>query len=305
MLDASDALSSSRPLLPHSKKSERHHPAMANQINPGLAAQFADRENAPAGGSSAEVPLPQRLRSASFLAACGSNNTPATSSTSATAAADDGAPATGNLRISNWPLYMADGFVAAFQTAVRADRGLQGRLQRQRGVVRQEQGAAVAQAGHRRRPGGADPVHGAAAQGPRLAQRDQRHPRAEQEEPAARPAERPVRSRPQVHRALHVRHDGPGLQQGRDRSGHHQDRRPVGSGVQGQGQPAVRHAGRPRHGDAVAGQLDREPHHRRRPEGRRPGQGTEGQGPDPAVHRQRLRRRPRGGQHRHRAGVLR
>ena len=26
-------------------------------------------------------------------------------------------PASGTLRISNWPLYMADGFVAAFQTA--------------------------------------------------------------------------------------------------------------------------------------------------------------------------------------------
>ena len=46
-------------------------------------------------------------------------------------------------------------------------------------------------------------------------------------------------------------------------------------------------------------------HHRDRAEGRRPGQGTEGQGPDPAIHRQRLRRRSRGRQHRHRPGVLR
>ena len=30
---------------------------------------------------------------------------------------EDGGPASGTLRISNWPLYMADGFVAAFQTA--------------------------------------------------------------------------------------------------------------------------------------------------------------------------------------------
>ncbi len=29
----------------------------------------------------------------------------------------DGGPASGTLRISNWPLYMADGFVSGFQTA--------------------------------------------------------------------------------------------------------------------------------------------------------------------------------------------
>ena len=34
-----------------------------------------------------------------------------------TAPPDDGSQATGTLRVSNWPLYMADGFVAAFQTA--------------------------------------------------------------------------------------------------------------------------------------------------------------------------------------------
>ncbi len=32
-------------------------------------------------------------------------------------ATEDAGPASGTLRISNWPLYMADGFVAAFQTA--------------------------------------------------------------------------------------------------------------------------------------------------------------------------------------------
>ena len=35
----------------------------------------------------------------------------------APATPDDGSPASGKLRVSNWPLYMADGFVAAFQTA--------------------------------------------------------------------------------------------------------------------------------------------------------------------------------------------
>ena len=51
----------------------------------------------------------------SFLAACGSNDS--SSSAGSTAPPDDGSPATGNLRISNWPLYMAPGFVAAFQKA--------------------------------------------------------------------------------------------------------------------------------------------------------------------------------------------
>ncbi len=41
-----------------------------------------------------------------------------------------------------------------------------------------------------------------------------------------------------------------------------------------------------------------------RAEGRRPDQGAEGQGPDPPLHRQRLRRRPRGGQCRYRPGLF-
>jgi len=54
----------------------------------------------------------------SFLAACGSGDKSASGGSAAPSApADDGSPATGRLRISNWPLYMADGFVAAFQTA--------------------------------------------------------------------------------------------------------------------------------------------------------------------------------------------
>ena len=54
----------------------------------------------------------------SFLAACGSGDKSGSGSSAAPAAAeDDGSPATGKLRVSNWPLYMADGWVAAFQTA--------------------------------------------------------------------------------------------------------------------------------------------------------------------------------------------
>ncbi|MCG7596195.1 spermidine/putrescine ABC transporter substrate-binding protein [Mycobacterium sp. PSTR-4-N] len=48
----------------------------------------------------------------SVLAACGGSD-----SNTASSASQDSGPASGTLRISNWPLYMADGFVAAFQTA--------------------------------------------------------------------------------------------------------------------------------------------------------------------------------------------
>lgn len=50
----------------------------------------------------------------SFIAACGSKDS---AGGPASAPPDDGSPASGLLRISNWPLYMADGFVADFQKA--------------------------------------------------------------------------------------------------------------------------------------------------------------------------------------------
>ncbi|MEH3139775.1 MAG: spermidine/putrescine ABC transporter substrate-binding protein [Mycobacterium kyogaense] len=46
------------------------------------------------------------------LAACGGSD-----SNTASSSTQDSGPASGTLRVSNWPLYMADGFVAAFQTA--------------------------------------------------------------------------------------------------------------------------------------------------------------------------------------------
>jgi spermidine/putrescine transport system substrate-binding protein len=49
-----------------------------------------------------------------LVSACGSANRPSASSS---AVADDGSPASGLLRVSNWPLYIADGFVAEFQKA--------------------------------------------------------------------------------------------------------------------------------------------------------------------------------------------
>lgn len=78
-----------------------------------LAANPTTRRRFLGGGGAAAAGL---ILGPSFLAACGSKDSGSGGGT-ATATSDDGSPATGNLRISNWPLYMADGFVAAFQTA--------------------------------------------------------------------------------------------------------------------------------------------------------------------------------------------
>jgi spermidine/putrescine transport system substrate-binding protein len=88
---------------------------MANQINQGLLSQFANARTSRRRflGGSAAAAAALALGGAS-LAACGSNDS---GSTASSAPADDGSPASGTLRVSNWPLYMADGFVAAFQKA--------------------------------------------------------------------------------------------------------------------------------------------------------------------------------------------
>ncbi len=78
-----------------------------------IAANPTSRRRFIGGGAAAAAAL---VLGPSFLAACGSNGG-TSSSPSASAPADDGSKATGMLRVSNWPLYMADGFVAAFQTA--------------------------------------------------------------------------------------------------------------------------------------------------------------------------------------------
>ena len=78
-----------------------------------LAANPTTRRRFLGGGGAAAAGL---ILGPSFLAACGSKDS-GSSGGPATATSDDGSPATGSLRISNWPLYMADGFVAAFQTA--------------------------------------------------------------------------------------------------------------------------------------------------------------------------------------------
>src|SRR6202158_1145366 len=89
---------------------------MANEIDPRLLSRLAangtTRRRFLGAGAAAAAAL---TLGPSFLAACSSGNKASSPSSSAPPA--DGAPATGKLRISIWPLYMADGFVAAFQTS--------------------------------------------------------------------------------------------------------------------------------------------------------------------------------------------
>jgi spermidine/putrescine transport system substrate-binding protein len=66
------------------------------------------------GGAAAAAAL---ILGPSVLAACSSDNKASGPSDAPLAPSDEGGPASGKLRVSNWPLYMADGFVAAFQTA--------------------------------------------------------------------------------------------------------------------------------------------------------------------------------------------
>ena len=87
---------------------------MAHETDPRVLAQLASRRRFIGGGAAAAAAM---VLGPSFLAACGSDTKSASDGSTGAAPADDGSKATGKLRISNWPLYMADGFVAAFQTA--------------------------------------------------------------------------------------------------------------------------------------------------------------------------------------------
>ena len=82
-----------------------------DHIDPRMMARLAsartNRRRFIGGGAAA---VAAAALGSSFLAACGSN-TSSTSSSGNTESSSD------TLRVSNWPLYMADGFVAAFQTA--------------------------------------------------------------------------------------------------------------------------------------------------------------------------------------------
>jgi spermidine/putrescine transport system substrate-binding protein len=83
----------------------------SDAIDPRILARFAanrtSRRRFIGGGAAAAAAV---AVGGSFLAACSSDNKSATGTTSTQAG-----PASGTLRISNWPLYMADGFVADFQ----------------------------------------------------------------------------------------------------------------------------------------------------------------------------------------------
>jgi spermidine/putrescine transport system substrate-binding protein len=85
----------------------------SNDFDPRLVARFAanrtSRRRFIGGGAAAAAAL---AMGGSFLAACSSGNKSATGTSST-----QSGPATGTVRISNWPLYMADGFVADFQKA--------------------------------------------------------------------------------------------------------------------------------------------------------------------------------------------
>jgi spermidine/putrescine transport system substrate-binding protein len=88
---------------------------MAQQIDPNVLARLNSRRRFIGGGAAAAAAL---ILGPSFLAACSSGEKSGSGTSAAPSAPeDDGSPATGKLRVSNWPLYMADGFVAAFQTA--------------------------------------------------------------------------------------------------------------------------------------------------------------------------------------------
>ena len=97
---------------------------MANEIDPRVLAHFTVAPTTRRrflGGSAAAAAA--AVLGPSFLSACGSDTkggtSGSTSSPSLTAPPDDGKPANGTLRISNWPLYMVEGFIAAFQTSTK------------------------------------------------------------------------------------------------------------------------------------------------------------------------------------------
>src|SRR6478735_1122490 len=83
--------------------------AIDPQLLSRLAMNRTSRRRFIGGGAAAAAAL---TLGPSFLAACGSKNEAGSTSSSESAG-----PASGTLRVSNWPLYMADGFIAAFQTA--------------------------------------------------------------------------------------------------------------------------------------------------------------------------------------------
>ncbi len=261
----------------------------------------------PAGASSAAAPPPPRppILGPSFLAACGSDKGGGTS-TSASAPPDDGAPARARCASPTGPLTWPTDFVAGFQTTTGLTVDYKEDLN-----DNEQWFAKIKEPLSRKQDIGADlvvptTVHGGSARSSSAGSTSSaNHAHPEHEEPARRTCSKPKVDPGRKFTAPYMSgFVGLGLQQGRDRPGHQEHRRSVGSGVQGPGQPAVRHPGRPRHDHAVAGIFARRAHQGERPEGRRSGQGAEGQGADPPLHRQRLPRRPGGRQYRCRASIF-
>ena len=157
------------------------------------------------------------------------------------------------LRISNWPLYIAEGFVDQFQDASGLTVDYKEDFNDNEqwfAKVRDplEQGQDI----------GADlvvPTDFMA--GPPdltgLAESAQRREPPEQVQPAPRPAQGVYRPRAVLHPAVHVGDGRVGVQPPARRAGHHEHRRPVGSGVQGPGVAVLGQAGRTRHGHALPG----------------------------------------------------
>ena len=146
-----------------------------------LATNRTSRRRFIGGGAAAAAAL---ALGPSFLAACGSERQ---AERRRRLPPKPGQPAA-RLRISNWPLYMADGFVADFQTAsgITVDYKEDFNDNEQWFAKNKEPLS-------RKQDIGADlvvPTQFMAARlhATRLAQRDQRCRRAQQEEPAPRPA---------------------------------------------------------------------------------------------------------------------
>ena len=265
---------------------------MPNEIDPRLLSRLAanrtTRRRFIGGGAAAAAAL---TLGPSFLAACGGGDQP--SGAPATTTEDTGA-ASGTLRISNWPLYMADGFVACLPDRLGHHRGLQGRLERQRTMVRQDQGTAVAQAGHRRRPGGTDQIPGRppapASAGSMTSATPAGPTRSNLRTDLLEASVDPDRkfSAPYMSGLVGLAYNRAAT--GRDITTIDDMWDPAFKGrvsmfsdfQDGLGMIML----------SQGSSVD-QPDHRDHAEGDRRGQGAEGQGPDPAIHRQRLRRRSR------------
>ena len=210
------------------RKAQSPCPKISTQSIPGslarLAANRTSRRRFIGGGAAAAAAL---ALGPSFLAACSKSDNE--SATGTTTRPHDGDPATGTLRISNWPLYMADGFVAEFQKATGLTVDYKEDFN-----DNEEWFAKVKEPLSRKQDIGADlvvPTQFMAARLNRLGWLNEISDAGVPNKKNLRPdlLERQRRPGPQVHRALHVRHGRAGLQQGRHQAGHQDHRRPVGS----------------------------------------------------------------------------